>query len=193
MGMYKYIKEIWKKPKENLGKIWQERLIKWRTEDTVTRIDKPTRIDRARSFGYKAKQGIIVARVKVTRGGREREHHKNGRKPTKAGFVHFTPKKSRQVIAEEKATRKYKNLEVLASYYVGEDGKHKWFEVILVDPEHGAIKSDKNLSWIAGKQHQYRALRGLTPAGKKSRGLTNKGTGAEKVRPSIKAKDGKGK
>ncbi|MFH1126951.1 MAG: 50S ribosomal protein L15e [archaeon] len=193
MGMYKYIKEIWKNPKANLGSVWQERLIKWRKEETVTRIEKPTRIDRARSLGYKAKQGIVVARVKVTRGGRERERHKKGRKPSKAGFVHFTPKKSRQVIAEEKVSKKYPNMEVLSSYYVGEDGKHIWYEVVLVNPTHPAIENDKNLSWITNKEHRGRAHRGLTPAGKKSRGLNKKGNGAEKLRPSIRAKSGQGK
>lgn len=193
MGTYKYVKEIWKNPKANLASVWQERLIKWRREETVTRIEKPTRLDRARSLGYKAKQGIILARVKVTRGGRERERHKNGRKPSSAGFVHFTPKKSRQIIAEEKASRKYPNLEALSSYYVGEDGKHLWYEVILVNPTHPAIKSDKNLSWLTGKEHKGRSHRGLTPAGKRSRGLNRKGKGAEKIRPSIRSKAGRGK
>ncbi len=193
MGMYKYIKEAWKNPKASLGSVWQERLIQWRKETTVTRAEKPTRLDRARSLGYKAKPGFVIARVKVARGGRERERHKKGRKPKKAGFVHFTPKKSRQVIAEEKASRKYPNMEVLASYYVGEDGKHKWYETILVNPSHNAIKSDKNLSWITKSNHKGRAHRGLTPAGKKSRGLNNKGKGAEKLRPSIRAKSGQGK
>lgn len=193
MGMYKYIKDIWKNPKANLGSLWQERLIKWRKEQTVTRVEKPTRIDRARSLGYKAKPGFVVARVKVKTGGRERERHKHGRKPKKAGFVHFTPKKSRQVIAEEKVSRKYPNMEVLSSYYVAEDGKHRWYEVILVNPSHAAIKNDKNISWISENQHKGRAHRGLTPAGKKSRGLNNKGNGAEKLRPSIRAKLGRGK
>ena len=32
MGVYKYIREVWKKPKENLKEIWQERLIKWKKD-----------------------------------------------------------------------------------------------------------------------------------------------------------------
>ncbi len=182
MGLYKYVRAIWKKPKEALGAEWQRRLIEWRKGDSVQKVERPTRIDRARSLGYKAKQGIIVARARVSRGGRERPRHHKGRKPKKAGFVKFTPKKSRQLIAEERTSRKYPNLEVLNSYYVAEDGKHFWFEVILVDKNHNAIKNDKDLGWIAGKKQTRRVHRGLTSAGKKSRGVTNKGIGAEKAR-----------
>ena len=61
--------------------------------------------------------------------------------------------KSIQRIAEERTSKRYPNLEVLNSYWVGEDGKNKFFEVIMVDPHHPAIKADKQLGWIAeGKQ-----------------------------------------
>jgi large subunit ribosomal protein L15e len=36
-------------------------------------------------------------------------------------------------------------LEVLNSYWVGEDGQHEWFEAILVDPNHPSIKNDDNI------------------------------------------------
>ncbi|ALV62505.1 LSU ribosomal protein L15e [Thermococcus sp. 2319x1] len=49
------------------------------------------------------------------------------------------------------------------------------------------------IAWIAGKAHKGRVFRGLTSAGKRSRGLLNKGKGAEKVRPSIRAHRGRGK
>ncbi|HDI46335.1 MAG TPA: 50S ribosomal protein L15e, partial [Candidatus Methanomethylia archaeon] len=65
--------------------------------------------------------------------------------------------------------------------------RFKWFEVILVDPHHPAIKSDKDINWICNPSQRGRVFRGLTPAGRKSRGLTRKGKGAEKVRPSRKA------
>jgi len=45
-------------------------------------------------------------------------------------------------IAEERAAKKYPNLEVLNSYYVTEDGSHKWYEVILVDPHHPVIRNE---------------------------------------------------
>jgi len=191
MGAYKYIAKLWKKPKQNLGSYWSEMLIAFRRENVVTRIEKPTRIDRARSLGYKAKQGVVVCRVRVNKGGRERPRHSKERKPSKAGFVLFSPKKSLQWIGEEKVARKYPNLEVLNSYYVAEDGQYVWYEVILIDPQHPAIQNDKELSGVA--KQRGRVFRGLTSAGRKSRGLRNKGKGAEKVRPSIRANKGRGK
>ena len=62
-----------------------------------------------------------------------------------------------------------------------------WYEIILVDKSHPAIKADKKMSWVCSGKHKNRAFRGLTSAGRKSRGLRNKGKGAEKVRPSQRA------
>jgi large subunit ribosomal protein L15e len=140
----KYTKLINEVYKEELKK----RSIEWRKQPTVIRIEKPTKIYKARMLGYKAKQGIIVVRVRVRKGKMERERPDSGRRPKRMGTTRLTIKKSLRWIAEEKAQRKFPNLEVLNSYYVAEDGKYKWYEVIMVDPYHPAIKSDKNLSWI---------------------------------------------
>lgn len=144
-------------------------LKKWRNSKVVERVEKPFNIPRARRLGYKAKQGFVVVRVRVKKGGRRREKPSGGRKPSKAGLVHFTPKKSLQLIAEEKAARKYRNLEVLNSYLVADDGVYKYFEIIMVDPNHPVIKADKNINWIC--RQRGRVFRGLTSAGKKMRGL----------------------
>ena len=101
--------------------------------------------------------------------------------------------KNYQWIAEERANRKFPNLEVLNSYYVGEDGKYYWYEVILVDPQAPEIKADKELNWICSGKHRGRVFRGLTSAAKKSRGLRKKGKGAEKIRPSLRAHGRKAK
>jgi large subunit ribosomal protein L15e len=103
------------------------------------------------------------------------------------GVKKFKPGKSLRLIAEERAARKFPNLEVLNSYWVGEDGSSKWFEIILVDPNHPAVRSDANVSWITEKQHRKRVFRTLTSAGKKVRSLRRRGRGAEKFRPSRKA------
>lgn len=151
--------------------IIRNRLIQWRKQHTVERIDKPTKPSRARSLGYKAKKGIVMARVRVKKGGRRRRlYGRGGRKPKKAGLVKFTPK-GLQWIAEERAAKRFPNMEVLNSYYAGDDGKHKWYEVIFVDPQHPAIKRDKNLKWMTTPANKKRVLRGLTSAGKKARGL----------------------
>ncbi len=145
-------------------------LIKWRNQHTIEKIDKPTRPNRAKSLGYKPKKGISLSRVKVKKGGRRRRKYgRGGRKPKKAGLVKFTPGKGLRWIAEERAAKKFPNMEVLNSYYVGEDGKNKWYEVIVVDPNNSNIKKDKNLNWICKPCHRKRVLRGKTSAGRKAR------------------------
>ncbi|NOZ58979.1 MAG: 50S ribosomal protein L15e [Euryarchaeota archaeon] len=194
MGAYKYIAMAWKSPKGSyVYSLLRQRLPEWRREGSVVRVPKPLRLDRARALGYKAKPGIIVVRARIRKGGRRKERPRGGRRPKRMGVVKFTPKKSLQWLAEERAQRRYPNLEVLNSYWVGRDGKYEYFEVIMVDPHHPAVRSDKELGWISGSAHRGRVFRGLTSAGKRSRGLRNKGKGAEKLRPSIRAHQRRGK
>ena len=195
MGVAKYMKATWNKPKLSMSKeARRNRMSSWRKEGVFQRIERPTRIDAARRVGYKAKQGIVLVRTRVRRGGLRKGKIHMKRKPSKAGIKKITMAKSIQRMAEERTSKRYPNLEVLNSYWVGEDGKNKFFEVIMVDPHHPAIKSDKQLGWIAeGNSHRGRAFRGKTSAGKRGRGLYNKGKGAEKLRPSLKAHKNLGK
>ena len=187
MGIAKYIRQAWKQPRKNLGSLYQERLILWRKQPATVTIKHPTRIDRARALGYKAKQGIIIARQRIPKGGYKREEPvARGRKPKNLRFFKVVGK-NMQWIAEERAIKKYPNMEVLNSYHVAEDGKYKWYEVIMVDKNHPAVKKDDHLRWLKQKQHNRRVFRGLTSAGKKARGLRKKGKGAEKIRPSLQA------
>lgn len=179
MSMYKYLAELYKKPAQNLGDILKQRLIQFRREPAIIRIDKPTRLDRARSLGYKAKQGYVVVRVKLLRGGRMRPQFKGGRK-TRQRRRKLVVSKNYQWVAEERAATKYPNCEVLNSYKIATDGRHYWFEVILVDREQ--VSKYAGMEWLAKGKHRGRVFRGKTSAGKKSRGLYNKGKGAEKLR-----------
>ena len=182
---YKYIAEEWAKPEKSfVEELMRQRLIQWRKQHTVERIERPTRLDRARKLGYKAKQGFVMARTKVRRGNMRKLRPRSGRRPKRMGVKKFKPAKSLRLIAEERTARKFPNLEVLNSYWVGEDGRSKWFEVILVDPHSPSIVNDNDINWITEPQHKRRVFRSLTSAGKKIRSLRNKGTGAEKVRPS---------
>jgi large subunit ribosomal protein L15e len=180
---YKYIAKAWEKPEASFVKelMWH-RLIEWRKQPAIFRIEKPTRLDRARKLGYKAKQGFVMVRVRVRRGGMHKSRPRSGRKPKRMGVAKFKPAKSLRLISEERTARKFPNLEVLNSYWVGEDGRHKWYEIVMVDPAHPVIKADRNISWICEKGHKRRVFRGLTGAGKKVRGLRHKGIGAEKAR-----------
>jgi large subunit ribosomal protein L15e len=188
---YKYIAEAWANPeKSSIDELMRRRLIEWRRQPTIFRIEKPTRLDRARKLGYKAKQGFVIVRVRVRRGGLRKQRPKAGRRPKRMGVKKFKPAKSLSLIGEERAARNFPNLEVLNSYWVGEDGRSKWFEIIMVDPHHPVIRSDKNINWICQKQHHRRVFRTLTSAGKKVRSLRRRGRGAEKFRPSKKARIG---
>ena len=184
MGFYKYVRDAWKAPKKNITDSYKTMLYVARREPATLRLDRPTRLDRARSLGYKAKQGIFVVRQRVSRGNHTRPDIKGGRRP-KANTQRKVVNKSYQQIAEERVARKYTNCEVLNSYLVLEDGLHKWFEVIMVDRTSPTILNDSKLNWIS--LQKGRVFRGLTSAGKKSRGLRSKGLGAEKVRPSQKS------
>lgn len=173
--MYKYLKRLWRS--EEYKQIIKQRLISWRKEPVIKRIEKPTRLDRAHSLGYKAKQGFVMIRTRIKKGTRKREKPSGGRKPLRAGLTKHTPRMNLQHISEMRVARKFPNLEVLNSYYVADDGKSLWFEVILIDPNHPNIKNDPKLNWICYQRR--RVFRGLTSAGKKSRKL-GRGKGFEK-------------
>jgi len=192
-NMYDYVREQWKKPDTSYQSPLKNRLIQWRKEESFTRVEKPLRIDRARSLGYKAKQGYIVVRARVRRGGLRKHKIKGGRKPSSKGMKKITAAKSIQRIAEERTAKRYPNMEVLNSYWVGEDGKYHYYEVILVDSSHPAILNDPKINWISDPANKRRVLRGKTSAGQKGRGMLYKGKGAEKVRPSIRAHQSRGK
>ncbi|MGD0257349.1 MAG: 50S ribosomal protein L15e [Thermoplasmata archaeon] len=164
-----------------------ERLLTWRRENTVTRLERPTRLDRARAIGFRAKGGFVVVRVRVRRGGQRKRAIIAGRRPKHKGINKMTLSKSLRWIAEERAQKHYPNLEVLNSYWVGEDGKQKFFEIILVDPAAPEIRADTKLAWITAPNQKGRVYRGLTSAGKEGRGLRWKGKGAERFRPSYAA------
>jgi large subunit ribosomal protein L15e len=192
-SMYSYVREQWKKPDTSFRSPLKNRLIQWRKEGSFTRVEKPLRIDRARSLGYKAKQGYIVVRARVRRGGLRKHKIRGGRKPSAKGVKKITAAKNTQRIAEERTAKRYPNMEVLNSYWVGEDGKYHYYEVILVDRAHPSILKDAKINWISNPANKRRVLRGKTSAGQKGRGLLHKGKGAEKVRPSIRAKGSRGK
>ena len=191
--MYDHVGDVWKKPDTSYQSAQKNRLIQWRREENFLRVERPLRIDRARSLGYKAKQGYVVVRSRVRRGSLRRRQIKGGRKPSSKGMKKITAAKSVQRLAEERTAKRFPNLEVLNSYWVGEDGKHHYYEVILVDPAHPAIVNDPKINWISAVPSKNRVLRGKTSAGQKGRGLLYKGKGAEKVRPSIRANKSRGK
>ena len=134
MGVYKYVREAWKKPSESIKDFMRARLIAWRREPSTVRVMRPSRIDKARSLGYKAKQGFTIVRQRVARGGRMHANITAGRRPKHNTQTKIVAK-NYQRVAEEKVQRAFTNMEVINSYEVACDGTHLWYEVILVDDE----------------------------------------------------------
>lgn len=180
----------------DFGKMFRERMMEYRrVPEAVLKVEKPLNVSRAKALGYKAKQGISVARVRIRRGGGMILRPRRARKPKRMAVASITRKKSIQVMAEERAQKHFPNMEVMNSYKVGVDGKNHYYEVILIDPHHPSILADKDLKWIAEPQHGGRVYRGKTSAGQKNRGLGNPvgRRGTEKIRPSLRANDRRGK
>ena len=190
MGAYKYLEEIWKKKQSDMMRyILRLRTWEYRQLPAIHRCSRPSRPEKARKLGYKAKQGYVVYRVRVRRGGRK--------KPVRKGIVHGKPKSQGVVglknqvnlraIAEQRVGKKLRALRVLNSYWVGQDATYKFFEVILVDPSHRAIRRDPKINWICRPVFKRREARGLTSAGKKYRGLRVRGVNDNKNHPSRRA------
>ena len=190
MGAYKYLQELWRKKQSDVVRfIMRVRCWEYRQLATVHRVTRPSRLDKARAMGFKQKQGYVIYRVKVKRGGRKRQVRKGTvfGKPVNQGIRKLKKARSHRNVAEEKVGRRCKNLRVLNSYWVGQDAVQKFFEVICVDPDHNAIKRDPRINWIVSEKHNRRELRGLTSSGKKYRGLRVKGHSAFNARPSRRA------
>jgi len=183
MGVYKYQQELWRKKQSDVMRfLLRVRCWQYRQLAAVHRASRPTRPDKARRLGYKAKQGWVIYRCRIRRGGRK--------KPVPKGQVYGKPKsvcinqlknqRSLQAVAEERVGRKCRALRVLNSYWVGQDSTYKFFEVICADPNHKAIRRDPDSQWLINPVHKHREMRGLTSANRKSRGL-GKGHGYSKA------------
>ena len=187
MGAYKYLEELYKKKQSDaLRFILRVRAWEYRQLPPIHRASRPSRPDKARRLGYKAKQGYVIYRVRVRRGGRKRPvpGGKTMGKPTNQGINHLKWKRNLRSLGEERVGRRCGNLRVLNSYWVNQDSTFKYFEVILVDPSHKAIRKDSRINWICRPTMKRRESRGLTAAGRRARGLQGSGHTGGKNRPS---------
>lgn len=182
MGLTKYLRAAWKKPDKLTSRA---RMIEWRKGNTITKVDKPLRLDRARALGYKAKKGVVVVRIRLKRGGHKRSRPNKARR-TKRLHIRKNLRMNYKEIAEQRVARKYTNMEVLNSYMIGKDGIHYFYEVILIDGAKREIQKDKQLGPVV-RAPKKRALRAITSTARKARGLRNSPVKAPKVRPSLRA------
>ncbi len=97
-------------------------LILIRQMNVIVRVPHPTRPEKAKRLGYKTKQGFVIYRIRVRRGGRKRQvrRGKTMGKPKNQGVTGLKPKRSLQVIAEERVGRRCPALRILNSYWVGQ-------------------------------------------------------------------------
>merc|ERR1712216_754872 len=131
MGAYKYLRELWNRKQSDVVRFLQRvRAWEFRQMPTIYRATRPTRPDKARRLGYKAKQGFCIYRVRIRRGGRKRPVHKGQvhGKPRNAGISHLKARRSLRSVAEERCARKCGNLRVLNSYWVNQDATFKYFD-----------------------------------------------------------------
>uniref|UniRef100_A0A7R9V3B2 Ribosomal protein L15 n=1 Tax=Chlamydomonas euryale TaxID=1486919 RepID=A0A7R9V3B2_9CHLO len=187
MGAYKYVEELWKKKQSDVMRfLLRVRCWEYRQMPGIIRLNRPSRPDKARRMGFKAKQGYVIYRVRVRRGGRKRPVSKGivYGKPVNQGVTQLKPTRNLRSVAEERVGRKIGGMRILNSYWVNEDSTYKYYEVVMIDPAHNAIRNDARINWICNPTHKHRELRGLTSAGKSYRGLRAKGHTANKARPS---------
>ncbi|KAI9626645.1 hypothetical protein KEM48_010271 [Puccinia striiformis f. sp. tritici PST-130] len=156
MGAYKYIEELQKKKQSDVLRfLLRVRCWEYRQLNVIHRASRPSRPDKARRLGYKAKQGFVIYRIRVRRGNRKKPVKKGATfgKPVRQGVNHLKFQRSLRSTAEERVARRCGNLRVLNSYWINQDGVYKYFEVILVDPSHKAIRRDPRMNWICDPVH----------------------------------------
>merc|ERR1712047_66036 len=145
MGAYKYMQELYRKKQCDVMRFLQRvRCWQYRQLSTIHRASRPTRPDKARRLGYRAKQGYVIYRIRIRRGGRKRPVPKGATygKPTNQGVNSLKNQRSHQAIAEERVGRRCK-----------------------------ALRRDPKINWLCKSVHKHREMRGLTSSNKKSRGL----------------------
>lgn len=146
MGFYKYVQKTFQQEYAARSPLYRQRLQQWRKGPSIARVEKPTNIARARVLGYRAKREFVIARVRVPRGKRRRSKPDQGRKPAKTR-KYENPGKSWQWFAEQRAARRFPNLRVVNSYWVGEDGSAQYYEVIMLNPCSSKPKRKSKPAW----------------------------------------------
>ncbi|XP_049777532.1 60S ribosomal protein L15-like [Schistocerca cancellata] len=174
MGAYKHIQELYRKKQSDIMKfLLRIRCWQYKQLTRMGRAPGPLRPDKARRLGYRAKQGFVIYRIRVRRGGRKHRVPKDATygKPKSLGVNELKPTRNFQSISEERVGRRCGALRMLNCCWVAQDSTYKYYEVILVDPAHKAIRRDAKINGICRAVMKHRELQGLTSAGSKSHGL----------------------
>ncbi|MEM0441204.1 MAG: hypothetical protein QXF45_00825 [Candidatus Caldarchaeum sp.] len=138
-SVYKLLGQLWRERPEMLRALMRKRMVEWRRQKSVVRVEKPLRLDRARALGYKEKQGYVVIRVRVRRGGFSKPRPRSGRRQKALGVVRHKVNVSMKEEAINKVRKHFPNLRPLGAYSLAQDSLYRWYEVVAVDPHHPAV------------------------------------------------------
>ncbi|TLX92104.1 MAG: 50S ribosomal protein L15, partial [Thaumarchaeota archaeon] len=117
-----YQDQIWLKMwRENAPEL-RAKAVEWRRQNSLVRVERPSRIQKARQLGYKAKQGVVVIRMRVGRGNMRKKRPVAGRRPKHLGVLRIKPALSMQKVAERRVLERHPNMKLLGSYYLYQDG-----------------------------------------------------------------------
>lgn len=103
MGAYRYVQELYRKKQSDVMRyLLRIRVWQYRQLTKMHRAPRPSRPDKARRMGYRAKQGYCIYRIRVRRGGRKRPVPKGCTygKPKGHGVNQLKPSRGLQSIAE---------------------------------------------------------------------------------------------
>lgn len=130
MTAHKAIRDSYASTVKQRNATYKSRLSLWRRQPVITRTERPTNISTARRLGYRAVNGVVIARVRLAKGRRTRPRPKIGRKPGR-NLKKVSFGKSHGWLAQQKAAKRFPNLVPRNAYFVGEDGTNVYYEVIL--------------------------------------------------------------
>ena len=147
-SMYRHVAETWQNGLREKDPSIKSRLVAWRRGPRVVRLEHPTRLDRARAVGFKAKQGFVVVRVRISRGGIRIKRPVAGRRSKHLGVLRIKGQLPEAGVVAGRVKERYPNMTVLGSYFLMEDGRYRWFEAVLVDAHHPSVMADKELQHL---------------------------------------------
>lgn len=102
----------------------------YRDEPNHLLVKKPTKPGRARALGYKANGKFVVIRSSISKGGIKAIIPSRGRKHP--NFCKKTRAISHEKILENRALKKFPNLQCIGSYKLVENGKKAWYEYLCL-------------------------------------------------------------
>ena len=150
-SMYKYVAETWQNALKEKNPAIKSRLVAWRRGPRVVRLAHPTRLDRARALGFRAKQGFVVVRVRIARGGIRIKRPVAGRRSKHLGVLRIKGELPEAGVVAGRVKERYPNMKVLGSYFLIEDGRYRWFEAVLMDTSHPSVRGDRELRQLVRK------------------------------------------